>query len=75
MKFDFQPVTLSASTPDDEGMLVLCDDRLVAVISRLSAIHGDREGRWFIEATFRILPLGPEQTFETLGDVELFLSA
>ena len=66
MALSFQPVTLDASGPDRDGALAFRDGRLVAVLSRLSDIHGDLGGRWFVEATFSDMPRRQPQTFETL---------
>jgi len=36
MKLGLQPVTVETNAPDEEGCLVFADDRLVAVLVRLS---------------------------------------
>ena len=41
-----------ASGNDEEGMLVLLEDRLVGVLVRLSSEHGASAGHWFLEASF-----------------------
>ena len=46
-----QPIRV-ATGEDEEGMLLLLDDLLVAVLVRLSSQHGDMAGRWFLEASF-----------------------
>jgi hypothetical protein len=70
MTFSFQPIALSTRGPDSDGMLVLRDGALIAVLSRLSAIHGSLEGRWYVEAAFRDLPTAPGETFGDLDSVE-----
>ena len=55
----------SGGSPDSEGRLLFVDERLVAVISLLSADHDELAGRWFIEATFGVP--GSDSTFETLA--------
>jgi hypothetical protein len=45
-----QPTRLAAD--DADGLLVLSDARLVAVLVRLSQIHEDAAGQWFLEAGF-----------------------
>ena len=45
---------------DGEGLLIFADDALVAVLVRLSALHGAQAGRWFLEAAFgRLAPATP----------------
>jgi hypothetical protein len=51
MTLAFQPVSL-ANGDDDEGMLVFLDDKLVAVLARLSAQHDGKAGQWFLECGF-----------------------
>jgi len=41
-------------------------DRLVAVLVRLSALHGEAEGAWFIEAGFGRLEMGGVSSFPDL---------
>lgn len=52
MKLGFQPVTVETNAPDEEGCLVFANDRLVAVLVRLSAEHGRKAGRWYLEHGF-----------------------
>lgn len=47
----FQPVRMSLGQ-DQDGRLVFVDDVLVAVLVRLSALHGEAAGSWFLEAQF-----------------------
>jgi hypothetical protein len=70
MTLSFQPIELSTRGPDCDGMLVLSDGRLIAVLSRLSDIHGALAGRWYVEAAFRDLPTTPEETFDSLVSLE-----
>lgn len=73
MTLTFQAVTLDTETPDGEATLVFRDGRLLAVLSRLSDIHDDLAGRWFIEAAFGEVPR-PHQTFETLDTLEAWFA-
>ncbi len=50
-RLNFQPVRVSLGE-DDEGRLVFAGDALVAVLVRLSALHGEAEGSWFLEGAF-----------------------
>ena len=51
MKLGFQRVTVDTHAPDDEGRLVFAGNRLVAVLVRLSDLHG-REGRTLVPGTW-----------------------
>jgi len=64
MKLGFQPVTVGTNAPDEEGCLVFANDRLVAVLVRLSEEHGKKAGRWFLEHGFGKLdgPAHPDFT-------------
>ena len=50
MTLEMQPTRLAAD--DADGLLVFSDARLVAVLVRLSEIHEDAAGQWFLEAGF-----------------------
>jgi len=45
-----QPTRVAAI--DAEGLLVFSDSGLVAVLVRLSELHGEETGQWFLEAGF-----------------------
>ena len=64
MKLGFQPVTVDTNALDEEGCLVFANDRLVAVLVRLSEEHGKKAGRWFLEHGFGKLdgPAHPDFT-------------
>jgi len=66
----FQAVILDSSSPDQEGRLVFRDGRLLAVITRLSDIHPELAGRWFVEATFGRVPIVHPPAFETIDEFE-----
>ena len=69
MKLRFEPVRI-ANTQDQEGRLVFCDDRLLAVLSRLTG-EGEPEGSWFTESLFGPLALRDrdQATFTDLDEV------
>jgi hypothetical protein len=71
----FQTVELDADTPDRDATLAFRDGRLLAVLSRLSDMHDDLTGHWYVEATFGDLPGGQPQTFVTLALFEEWLDA
>src|SRR4051812_37565402 len=49
--FHLQPVQVAAD-PNAEGRLVFADERLVAVLVRLSEDYESEAGEWYIEAAF-----------------------
>ena len=56
-----QPMRVRTGCRDTESRLVLLDDELVAVLVRLDdGIHGDDQGKWFLEAGFGSLSLRPD---------------
>lgn len=54
MTLTLQPVEVAARH-DNEGQLVFADGRLVALLVRLSQLHEDAAGRWFLEVGFEAL--------------------
>lgn len=52
MPLTFQPVRVETGGPDDEGQLVFVNDKLAALLVRLSADHEGLQGCWFLEAGF-----------------------
>lgn len=51
MRLNVQPVRVDASEEGD-GLLVFDEERLVAVLVRLSELHEDDAGKWYLEAGF-----------------------
>ena len=54
-----QPVRVDTRSEDEEGYLVFGDERLVAVLVRLSGQHGALAGCWHLEQGFGLLS-GPD---------------
>lgn len=71
--FRFEPIPLDSPT-DTEGLLVFRDDRLIAVVSQLSDLHGGSAGCWFVEASFGLSPLTYPEPFVDLPQLESWLS-
>jgi hypothetical protein len=69
-----QPV-LVASGEEGEGMLVYCDRHLVAILVRLSPLHGDQAGCWFLEKGFGALDGPQHPTFANLEDAQDWVKA
>ena len=72
----FEPVLVGHGTDDDEGQLVFDHDRLVALLVRLSSIHGLLQGRWFLEACF--IPKAakpPDALFASIDEASAWIGA
>jgi hypothetical protein len=75
MALTYQDVSLDNDTPDRDAKLVFRDGNLLAVLSRLSAMHGELAGHWFIEATFEGPSTPSLPTFETIEHFEQWLAS
>lgn len=73
MAISFQAIDLDARE-DKEGMLVFRDGRLSAVIARLSAMHGDLAGHWYLESGLGEVEISGQRLFTTLAEVETMLT-
>jgi hypothetical protein len=72
-RLSLQPVRLPLGD-DTEGRLVFADDVLVAVLVRLSELHGEAGGSWFLETSFGPAVGQPEHpTFSSLANAEDWL--
>jgi hypothetical protein len=70
MKLGFQTVTVETNAPDEEGRLVFADNRLVAVLVRLSEEHGRKAGRWYLEHGFGKLDGLAQPIFTDLDEAQ-----
>ena len=68
MAYSFQELALASEWPEEEAVLVFRGGRLLAVLSRLSGVHGELAGRWFVEALFRGQTGSTVPTFAALED-------
>lgn len=73
MLLSFQPVTLDTDAPDQEATLVFREGRLLAVLTRLSHIHTENEGKWFLETLFAAVPVLRAPLFETPDELSAWL--
>lgn len=71
MKLELKLIELAQA--DTDGRLVLLDDRLIAVLSRLSDEHEASAGQWFIECGFGPLS-GREDYFADLESAEAWFA-
>lgn len=68
--FTFRPVRINTATPDEEGLLVFRDDKLIAVAVHLAHVDdASLRERWNLEAVFDRL-LTPRRTFAGKDDME-----
>jgi hypothetical protein len=65
---------LVATGADEEGCLVFNDDRLVAVLVRLSDRHEIAPGQWFYEAGFGALDGPHHPTFASLEEAKDYIA-
>ena len=66
MSLTFQPVIVDVGE-EAEGRLVFDGGRLVAVLARLSRLHGDEAGAWFLEIGFGCLDTPTPPIFPDLA--------
>jgi hypothetical protein len=69
-----QPVQVAVGGDDEEGCLIFAEDRLVAVLVRLSRLHEELAGRWYLEAGFGRLEGPGKPTFRDLGVAKEWIS-
>ena len=69
-----QPVRVGLAE-DQEGRLVYNGEVLVAVLVRLSDLHGPDAGCWFLEAGFGRLDVPEHPTFPDLGAAESWVAS
>ena len=74
MSYSLQPVRVATGF-DEEGMLVLDgEQRLLAVLVRLSDTNEVAPGQWFVEAGFGRLDGGNHPTFSNLNMAQDWIS-
>jgi hypothetical protein len=70
MKLGFQPVTVGTNAPNEEGCLVFANDRLVAVLVRLSEEPSKKAGHWYLEHGFGKLDGPAHPIFTDLDEAQ-----
>jgi hypothetical protein len=68
-----QPTRLAAE--DADGLLVFSEGGLVAVLARLSDLHEDAAGQWFLEAGFGELDRHKHAIFPDLDSAQNWIAA
>jgi hypothetical protein len=72
MNLDLRPVRVATGSNDQEGILAFVNEQLVAVLVRLSDLHHDLAGCWYLEAGFGIRDA--DLIFRDLDSVRAWLS-
>jgi hypothetical protein len=73
VKLRLQPIRVAAL--DGDGLLVSSDLGLVAVLVRLSELHGQQAGEWFLEAGFGELDRHQRPTFPDVDAAQRWIAA
>jgi hypothetical protein len=73
MTLTLQPMRVATGF-DEEGMIVLNEQRLVAVLVRLSDDNEVAPGQWYLEAGFGRLDGGSHPTFSNLDMAQDWIS-
>jgi hypothetical protein len=73
MTLTLQPIRVATGF-DEEGMMVLNEQRLVAVLVRLSDENEVAPGQWYLEAGFGRLDGGSHPIFSNLDMVKDWIS-
>ena len=73
MTLRLEPVLVETGSDDEQGLLVFSNDRLVAVLVRLSDQHDSSAGSWFVESSFGIREA--HRTFTDLTAAQEWISA
>lgn len=68
-----QPIAVDTGSPDRDGVLLLANGLLVAVLVRLDALEHEHPGYWFLEAGFGRLQGLRAPTFLTLDEASRWL--
>ena len=74
MDLTLQPV-LVATGEEGEGVLVFCNGRLVAILVRLSDLHEEQAGWWFLETGFGPLEGPQHPSFPDLDGASAWMKA
>jgi hypothetical protein len=69
-----QAIRVRTGSEDTEGRLALADGELIAVFVRLDdEIHGEDQGRWFLETAYGSLQRAMPPLFDSLAEAEDWL--
>ncbi|GJE44807.1 hypothetical protein [Methylobacterium soli] len=74
MTLRLQPAQVETGSDDTESRLVFDDERLVAVLVRLSDRHESDAGKWFLEVGFGCVDDPRKPIFRDLGEAERWIS-
>ena len=74
MNLRLQPVQVATGSDDQESQLVFEEGFLVAILVRLSAMHGADAGKWHIEAGFGRIHDAIAPTFANLDEAQAWIT-
>jgi hypothetical protein len=74
MTLRLEPICVATRSADEDGCLVYADERLVAVLVRLSTLHESASGRWFLEAGFGITDWQEQPMFADLDEAQVWIT-
>jgi hypothetical protein len=74
VELTLQPV-LVASGEEGDGVLVFRDRHLVAILVRLSSLHEEQAGFWFLEKGFGVLDGPQHPIFDDLHAAQVWIKA
>ena len=63
-----QPIAVDTASPDRNGMLVMANGMLIAILARLETPDHEQPDGWFLEATFGNLECRSAPVFDSLED-------
>ncbi|MCJ2131016.1 hypothetical protein [Methylobacterium sp. E-045] len=63
-----QPIAIDTGSDDRDGMLVMANGMLVAVLVKLATPEHEQEGDWFVEVALGPLRVHLAPTFGSLDD-------
>ena len=73
MSISLQPVRIGTGY-DEDGLLVLADDYLVAVLVRLTDRHGEEAGKWFLETGYGRLSRRQQRIFADIDAAQGYIA-
>jgi len=75
MQLEFKPVVLDVTSGDSAGMLISHRGALLAIAAKLSALHDEHAGWWFVEIIFNSDIKAPRDPFPDIQALDLWLNS
>ena len=73
MSLHLQPVQVATGSPDQDGQLVFHNGCLAAVLVRLSDLHENEAGQWFLEVGFGPVGTASAPAFADLEEAQSWI--